>query len=74
MSVKSTVFEKINVFLANTVLGLVRVIANDMLFSEKLAVIHCKTGLVSLQFSVLHWFKAFLCEFNPLFLRESMFF
>ncbi len=30
--------------------------------------------MVSLQFSELHWFKAFLCEFNRLFLRKSMFF
>ena len=26
------------------------------------------------QFSVLHWFKAFLCKFERLFLRKSMFF
>ena len=49
-------------------------IANNMFFSEKLAVIHWKNGFVSLQFSDLHWFKAFLCEFNRLFLRKSMFF
>ena len=49
-------------------------IANDMFFSEKLEVVHWKNGLVSLQFSVLHWCKAFLCEFNRLFLRKSMFF
>ena len=30
--VKSTVFDKINVFLVNTVLGQVSVIANNMLF------------------------------------------
>ena len=52
-------FEKINVFLVKTVLGLVSMIANDMLFLKKLAVIHWKIGLVSLQFSVLHWCKAF---------------
>ena len=133
MLVQSTVFEKINVFLVNTVLGQVSLIANNMFFlkhqqlfigkiawfhcssvfyiglkhfyvslidcfsenqcffskhcfrpsqcdckqhafSEKLAVIHWKNCLVSLQFSVLHWFKAFLCEFNRLFLRKSMFF
>ena len=45
-----------------------------MFFSEKLAVIHWKNGFVSLQFCELHWFKAFLCEFNRLFLRKSMFF
>ena len=48
MRVKSTVFEKINVFLVNTVLGQVIVIANNMFFSEKLAVIHWKNCLVSL--------------------------
>ena len=61
-------------FLVNTVLGQVTVIANNMFFSEKLAVIHWKIGFVSLQFSVLHWFKAFLWEFKRLFLRKSMFF
>ena len=65
---------KINVFLVNTVLGHVSVIANNMFVSEKLAVIHWKNGLVSLQLSVLHWFKAFLSEFKRLFLRKSMFF
>ncbi len=58
-------------FLVNTVLGQVSVIANNDVFSEKLAVIHWKNGLVSLQLSVLHWFKAFLCEFNRLFLRKN---
>ena len=29
--------------------------------------------LVSLQFSVLHWFKAFLCEFNPAFEKINVF-
>ena len=47
-------------------------IANNV-FSEKIASIHWKNGLVSLQFRVLHWFKPFLCEFNGLFLRKSMF-
>ena len=61
-------------FVLNTVLGLVSVIANNIFFSEKLAVIDWKNGSVSLQFSDLHWFKAFLCEFNRLFLRKSMFF
>ena len=32
-------------FLVNTLLGQVSVIANNMFFSEKLAVIHCKNGL-----------------------------
>ena len=35
----STVAEKINVFLINIVLGQVSVIANDIVLSEKLAVI-----------------------------------
>ncbi len=61
-------------FLVNTVLGHVSVIANNVFFSEKLAIIHWKNGLVLLQFSGLHRFKAFLCEFNRLFLRKSMFF
>ena len=65
---------KINVFLVKAVLGLFIVIANNMFFSEKLAEINWKNGLVSLQFSDLHWFKAFFCEFNRLFLRTSMFF
>ena len=43
-------------------------------FSEKLAVIQWKNGLVSLQISVLHWLKVFLCELNRLFLKKSMFF
>ena len=68
-----TVCEKVNIFLVNTVLGQVSVIGNNMFFAEKLAVIHWRNGLVSLQFSVLHWFKAFSCEFNRLFLRKSMF-
>ena len=67
-------FEKINVFLVKTVLGLVSMLANDMLFLKKLAVIHWKNGFVSLQFSVLPWFKSFLCEFNRLFFRKSRFF
>ena len=61
------------VFLLKTDLDPVSVIANDMFFSEKLEVVHWKNGLVSLQFSVLHWCEAFLCEFNRLFLRKSMF-
>ena len=39
MWISSTVFEKINDFLVNIALGQVSVIANDMFFSEKLAVI-----------------------------------
>ena len=35
MWILSTVFEKINVFLVNTVLGQVSVIANDMLFQKR---------------------------------------
>ena len=34
MWILSTVFEKINVFLVNTVLGQVGVIANDMFFQK----------------------------------------
>ena len=34
MWIKSTVFEKINVFLVNTVLGQVSVIPNDMFFEQ----------------------------------------
>ena len=49
-------------------------IANNMFFSEKLAVIHWKNGLVSLQFNVLDWFKAFLCEFNRLFFEKIIVF
>ncbi len=63
-----------NIFLVNTVFGQVSVIVIDLFFLQKLAVIHWKNGLVSLQFSALHWFKAFSFEFNRLFWRKSMFF
>ena len=64
------VFEKSNVFVVNTVLGHVSVIANNIFFSEKIAISHWKNGLVSLQFSVLHRFKAFFSEFNRLFFEK----
>ena len=70
----STVLEKINVFLVNTVLGQVSVIANGRFFSEKLAVIQWEKWLGLLYFCTLRRFEAFLCEFNRQFLRKSMFF
>ena len=66
-----TVFEKINVFLINTVSGQVSVIADVMVFSEKLAVIHWKNGLILLKFCTLFRFKAFLCDFNRQFSKKS---
>ena len=74
MWIWSTGFEKINVFLINTVLGLVSAIAKKYGFSEKLAIILRKNGLVLLKFCILRRFKAFLCEFNRQFLKKSMFF
>ena len=61
-------------FLVNTVLGQVSVIAYDKFFSEKLAVIQWKKGLVLLYSCSLRRFKAFLCEFTRQFLRKSIFF
>ena len=58
----------------HTVLGQVSVIANDMVFCEKLAVIHWKNGLVLLSFCTLRRFRAFLYEFNRQFLKKSMYF
>ena len=59
MWISTTVFEKINDLLVNTVLGQVSVIANDMFFSEKPAVIQWKKLLVLLYFCKLRRFKAF---------------
>ena len=49
-------------------------IANDMLFKKKLALIQWINGLVLLYFCTLRRFQTFLCDFNRLILRKSMFF
>ena len=49
-------------------------IANDMFFSEKLAVIQWKKCLVLVYLCTLCRSKTFLCEFNRQLLRKSMFF
>ena len=59
-------------FSVNTNLGQVSMIANDMLFQKKLAVIQWKKCLVLLYFSTLRRFKTFSCEFTRQFMRKSM--
>ena len=49
-------------------------IANDMLFQRKLALIPWKNGLVLLYFCTLRRFQTFLCDFKRQILRKSMFF
>ena len=49
-------------------------IANDMLFQKKLAVIQWKKCLVLLYFCTLRRFQTFLCDFKRQIVRTSMFF
>ena len=74
MWISLKVFEKINDFLVNTVLGQVGVIANDMFFSEKPAVFNEKRDLFYCIFVNCVVLKHFNVNFIDSFWENQWFF